>query len=51
MRATRCRPQFQVWEGMWHVFHALFEVVPESREAIKKIGAFAREALSVELAS
>jgi len=31
-----------VWEGMWHVWHAFASRLPEGRKAIEQIGQFAR---------
>lgn len=30
----------EVWDGMWHVWHAFAGLVPESQRAIERIGAF-----------
>jgi epsilon-lactone hydrolase len=30
----------EVWEGMWHVWHAMVRLVPESQQAIDRIGSF-----------
>jgi epsilon-lactone hydrolase len=30
----------EVWEGMWHVWHAMVRLVPESQQAIDRIGHF-----------
>lgn len=30
----------EVWEGMWHVWHAMVKLVPESQQAIDRIGDF-----------
>lgn len=35
----------EIWPGMWHVFQAFLRQVPESRKAVKKIGAYVRQAL------
>lgn len=32
----------EVWEGMWHVWHILVRLVPESQQAIDRIGRFVR---------
>ena len=32
--------RFEVWDGMWHVFHAFAPYVPEANQAINRIGAF-----------
>jgi monoterpene epsilon-lactone hydrolase len=37
-----------VWPGMWHVFQAFVHHVPESREAVRKLGARVREALRLD---
>ena len=37
----------EVWPGMWHVFQAFVHLMPESRMAVRKIGAFARRALGL----
>lgn len=36
---------FKIWPGMWHVFQAFVNRVPESREAIRRIGDFIRRQL------
>jgi epsilon-lactone hydrolase len=35
----------EVWEGLWHVFHAFAYRLPEGRQAIGKIGEFIRKKL------
>jgi monoterpene epsilon-lactone hydrolase len=35
----------ETWQGMWHVFQGFAPYVPESNQAITKIGAFLREHL------
>jgi acetyl esterase/lipase len=35
----------EIWPGMWHVFQIFVHQVPESRKAVKKIGAFVRRVL------
>lgn len=39
---------FQQWPGMWHVWHLIGPFLPESTQAIKKIGQFIRERLGSE---
>jgi acetyl esterase/lipase len=33
----------EIWEGMWHVWHAFAGLAPESQSAIERIGNFIRE--------
>lgn len=40
-REAGVQADFGAWDGMWHVFHA-FPGVPESRWALREIGAFIR---------
>lgn len=45
--ATRARAAgvdvtLEVWEGMWHVFHATAPRVPEAQRAVERIGEFLR---------
>ncbi|MEJ2172823.1 MAG: alpha/beta hydrolase [Woeseiaceae bacterium] len=40
--------ELEVWPDMWHVFQAFMHQVPESRKAIRKIGAYMRRALADE---
>jgi monoterpene epsilon-lactone hydrolase len=35
----------EIWDGMWHGWHMQVGVIPESRRAIDKIGAFVRKCL------
>ena len=36
--------KFEIWEGMWHVFHGAAAMgVPESQAALDKIGVFVRK--------
>jgi acetyl esterase/lipase len=30
----------EVWSGMWHVWHSMVKIVPESQQAIRRIGQF-----------
>jgi acetyl esterase/lipase len=41
----------EIWPGMWHVFQMFVQLVPESRKATCKIGAFVRQALKVDATS
>ncbi|MEJ2708634.1 MAG: alpha/beta hydrolase [Anaerolineales bacterium] len=36
----------EVWEGMWHVWHAFAGLVPESQRAIERIGTFICEQMN-----
>jgi acetyl esterase/lipase len=38
--------QFEVWEGMFHNWQLFANQIPEAREAIDRIGVFARDVLS-----
>lgn len=40
LTAAGVRNQFEVWDGMWHVFQAFVPYIPEAQEAIERIGAF-----------
>jgi acetyl esterase/lipase len=35
--------QLEIWDEMWHVWHAWAEELPEGRQAIDRIGAFVRQ--------
>lgn len=35
--------QLTIWEGLWHVFHAFFQWVPEVRQANEEIGAWVEQ--------
>ena len=37
--------EIEIWPEMWHVFQLFIGKMPESRRAIKKIGAYLRERL------
>lgn len=41
-RAAGIEVTFKIWEGMWHVFQAFAEKVPEARRAVEEIGEFLR---------
>jgi epsilon-lactone hydrolase len=45
MRAAGGKVELEVWKGMWHVFHAFADLMPESKSAVQKIGQFARQHL------
>lgn len=32
--------ELRVWQGMWHVWHAFYEMVPESKRAIREMADF-----------
>lgn len=40
-RRAGCYVELEVWEGMWHVWHLFAAYVPEGRQAIDRIGAYA----------
>jgi acetyl esterase/lipase len=37
--------QLEIWDSMWHVWHAWADQLPEARAAIKQVGAFIRQHL------
>jgi acetyl esterase/lipase len=37
--------QLEIWDSMWHVWHAWADELPEARAAIAQIGAFVRQHL------
>jgi len=39
--------ELEVFEGMWHVFHNFAAVIPEGREAIRKIADFVQQKLRI----
>ncbi len=39
-RADGVKVELRVWDGMWHVWHALADLIPESRAAFEEIGRF-----------
>ncbi len=40
LNAAGVRNQFEVWDGMWHVFQGFAPYIPEAQTAIERIGAF-----------
>jgi monoterpene epsilon-lactone hydrolase len=40
LNAAGVKNQFEVWDGMWHVFQGFAPYVPEAQVAIDRIGAF-----------
>jgi epsilon-lactone hydrolase len=44
-RAAGVEVSLEVWEEMWHVWHAWAGSLPEGRQAIERIGVFIREKL------
>ena len=40
MKAAGLDVEIEVWPGMWHVFQIFIGKMPESRRAIKRIGAY-----------
>ena len=45
VKAAGGEVEIEIWPGMWHVFQAFLHQVPESKKAVKKIGAYVRRAL------
>jgi monoterpene epsilon-lactone hydrolase len=45
LRIARCRADIEVWPRMPHVWHLFAPVLPEARQAIANIGAFADQVL------
>lgn len=47
-RATKAGVEvtLEVWEGMWHVWHAFASRLPEGRQAIEHIGQFVRRKMA-----
>jgi monoterpene epsilon-lactone hydrolase len=45
-RAVGVDVTIEVWDAMWHVWHAWAEVLPEGKQAIERIGAFIRQQLA-----
>ncbi len=45
LRAAGVNVSVDVWQGMWHVFQAFLLVVPEAREAVRRMGRAMRQAL------
>jgi monoterpene epsilon-lactone hydrolase len=45
VRAAGGRIEIDVWPGMWHVWQMFIGLMPESRDAVEKLGAFIRDAL------
>lgn len=43
--------ELEIWPGMWHVFQVFVHRMPESREAIHKIGEFVRRKLEIGASS
>ena len=41
----------EIWPEMWHVFQMFLHFMPESRQAVRKLGEFVREILTVNEAS
>ena len=39
--------ELEIWPGMWHVFQVFVHRMPESRDAIRKIGEFIRRELKI----
>jgi epsilon-lactone hydrolase len=41
-RADGVTVELRIWEGMWHVWHALADLMPESRAAFEEIARFVK---------
>jgi epsilon-lactone hydrolase len=48
LRAAGCRVEIEVWPRMPHVWHLFAPVLPEARQAIANIGAFADQLLPAD---
>lgn len=46
-RADGVDVTLSVWEGLWHAWHALGRLIPESRQAFEEIDAFLRQKTSL----
>ena len=40
--------KLEIWPEMWHVFQMFLHFMPESRQAVRKIGAYVRTTLKVD---
>ena len=38
--------KLEIWNGLWHVWHVLGDLIPESRQAFDEISQFIRAQLS-----
>jgi acetyl esterase/lipase len=47
MRESGGAVEIEVWPEMWHVFQLFIGKMPESRKAIRKIGAYVRERMKI----
>jgi acetyl esterase/lipase len=47
MRESGGTVEIEVWPEMWHVFQLFIGKMPESRKAIRKIGAYVRERMKI----
>ena len=45
MRASGGQVEVDVWPGMWHVWQMFIGLMPESRQAVVKLGEFIRESI------
>lgn len=46
MNAAGLDVEIEIWPGMWHVFQLFVGKMPESRRAIKRIGAYLKERMA-----
>ncbi len=47
MKAAGLDVEIEIWPGMWHVFQLFIGKMPESRRAIKRIGAYLKARIQV----
>jgi acetyl esterase/lipase len=47
MRESGGTVEIEIWPEMWHVFQLFIGKMPESRKAIRKIGAYVRERMKI----
>ena len=40
LKKAGCKVELEIWDNMFHVWHYLAGVIPESQEAIRQIGNF-----------
>lgn len=47
VRAAGSEVELEIWPDLWHVFQSFVSVLPESREATRRLGTWIRRALSL----
>lgn len=45
-RQAGVEADLEIWEGMWHVWHAFAGLIPESQRAIERIGRFIHDRMN-----